>query len=218
MARAIDRAAKEHALRHIGMPDCLHVPIAAVDAAAIRTYIGEIVQELGRGSPPKALLVQIDEPPPRDRSLPIWAYEKSRIFFQRDQVWVRVEYTRYRQAYQKAFPSEDIGGKILSHCMNRRIASLKGFQYVRITPTSRAANSSSAFSEGWGVALYGKPNELTAFKRRGVAIQYADLSDLMLMLDLSLGGGIMDAVNAGQKLVLPPAQGALKWPRDTKLD
>jgi len=209
----IDHAAKEHAVRSIGMPECLHVPIAAVDETAIRTYVGEIVEELGRGSPSRALLVHVDEPPPRDESLPIWEHERSRIFHQREQVWVRVEYTRYRQAYRKAFPSEDIADKILSHCMNRRIAALKGFQYMRITPTTRGANSSSAFSENWGVALWSKPAEIASFKRRGVAIQYADLSDLMLMLDLNLGGGIMDAVNAGQKLILPPTLGALKWPR-----
>ena len=34
-----------------------------------------------------------------------------------------------------------------------------------------------------------------------VYIQYGDLCDLMLMLDLRLGGGVMDAVNEGQKLV-----------------
>jgi hypothetical protein len=34
-------------------------------------------------------------------------------------------------------------------------------------------------------------------------VQYADLTDLMLMLDLKLGGGFMDAVNDGQKLLRP---------------
>ena len=91
--------------------------------------------------------------------------------------------------------------------MNRRIGALKGFQYVRITPITRGSNSSSGFSENWGVALWSKPDELAAFKKRGVAIQYADLSDLMLMLDLKLGGGIMDAVNAGQELIVPRAAG-----------
>lgn len=186
------------------------MPIAAIDEAAIGTYVGDIIKELGTGSPPKAFLVRIDEPPPRDARLPIWDQEGSKIFYQREQVWVRVEYTRYREAYRRAFPTEDIADKILSHCMNRRIAALKGFQYVRITPTTRGANSSSGFSESWGVALWSKPDELASFKRRGVAIQYADLSDLMLMLDMKLGGGIMEAVNAGQKLILPSAQVTLK--------
>jgi hypothetical protein len=213
MALLIDHNAKEHALRSIGIPECLHVPIAAVDEAAIRSYVGDIVQELNRSSPPAAFLIHVDKPPPKDESLPIWGYAGSATLHRREQVWVRIEYTRYRQAYQKAFPAENIANKILSHCMNRRIAALKGFQYVRITPTSRKANSSSAFSESWGVALYRKAAELAAFKRRGVFIQYADLSDLMLMLDLNLGGGIMDAVNAGQQLILPPAERALKWPK-----
>ncbi len=201
MVRAIDYAAKEHAFRRIGMPECLHVPVAAVDESAIRTYIGEIVQPLGRGMPRGALLVHIDEPPLRDDRLPIWDREESRIFYQRQQVWVRIEYTRYRQAYRKAFPLEDLTDKILSHCMNRRAAALKGFHYVRIVPVTRSANSSSAFSEGWGVAGYRKATELAAFKQRGLAIQYADLPDLMLMLDMKVGGGIMSAVNAAQKLI-----------------
>lgn len=60
MALSIDRNAKEHALRHLGMPECLHVPIAAVDEAAIRTYVGEIVQGLRRNSPSGALLATLN--------------------------------------------------------------------------------------------------------------------------------------------------------------
>ena len=93
----------------------------------------------------------------------------------------------------------------MSHAMNRRIAALKGFAYVRITPTSRGCNSSSGFSEQWGVTLHSLPDQIAANQRRGAFIQYADLSDLMLMLDLKLGGGVMDAVNEGQKLVRPRA-------------
>lgn len=119
------------------------------------------------------------------------------------QVWVHVGYTRYRNAYKKAFPSEDIADKVLSHTMNRRVAVLKGFQYVRITPVSRGANSSSGFTENWGVALHGAPGRTPEEARRGASIQYADLSDLMLMMDLKLGGGVMSAVNEGQALVEP---------------
>jgi hypothetical protein len=38
-------------------------------------------------------------------------------------------------------------------------------------------------------------------------IQYADLSDLMLMLDMKLGGGVMDAVNVAQRLIDPRPEG-----------
>ncbi len=199
----VDHAAREMALRRWALPDCLHVPIAAVDEAAIATYVGTIERILADGSPRKAFLVEIREPPPIDHSLPIWELERSRIFHMRWQVWVHIAFTRYRNAYRKAFPSEAIDGLVLSHAMNRCVAALKGFAYVRITPTSRRNNSSSAFSENWGVALHGTPEQIAANRRRGAFIQYADLSDLMLMLDMQLGGGVMAMVNEGQQLVRP---------------
>ena len=129
--------------------------------------------------------------------------KSAEIFHRPLQVWVHANYNGYRRAYKKAFPNEDIDGKVLSHALNRRIAVLQGFQYVRITPVARESNSSSAFSEKWGVTLHGSPKQMMANKRRGAFIRYADLAELMLMMDMRLGGGIMDAVNEGQKLVRP---------------
>ena len=72
---------------------------------------------------------------------------------------------------------------------------------MRLTPVSGVANVSSAFSEQWAKVLR-KPKEPVVTRRAGPPfIQYADLSDLMLMLDMMLGGGVMDAVNEGQKLL-----------------
>jgi hypothetical protein len=203
MSFLIDHVAKEIALTRSALPECLHVPIAAVDEAAISNYIGEIEQVLANGLPPKAFLVKAKEAPPIDPQLPIWELASSSVFFQRRQVWVHSAFGGYRKAYKKAFPEEDIDGKILSHAMNRRTAVLKGFAYVRITPTSRGCNSSSAFSEGWGVTLHSTPEQMKANQRRGAFIQYADLCDLMVMLDIKVGGGVMAVVNEGQKLVRP---------------
>jgi hypothetical protein len=154
-------------------------------------------------SPPKAFLVKAKQAPPIDPQLPIWELPSSNVFFQRRQVWVHSAFGGYRKAYKKAFPEENIDGKILSHAMNRRTAALKGFAYVRITPTSRGCNSSSAFSESWAVTLHSSPKQMEANRRRGAFIQYADLSDLMVMLDIKVGGGVMAVVNEGQKLVTP---------------
>ena len=203
MTYAIDEIAREIALRRYGIPECLHVPIAAVDEHAITTYVGEILQGFGRGTPARALLVRAKDPPAVDNRFPIWDVEGSQIFHERMQVWVHHSYNRYRSAYRKALPAENIDGKILSHAMNRRVAALKGFQYVRLTPTSRRANSSSAFSEGWAFDFHSTPGQIAANRQRRAFIQYADLTDLMLMLDMNLGGGIMEAVNDGQKLVKP---------------
>jgi hypothetical protein len=206
MSFSVDHAAREVALTRWALPDCLHVPIAAVDEAAIATYIGEIERVLADRSPQRAFLVKIKEPPPVDHRLPIWDLPASRVFHTHHQVWVHIAFTRYRHAYRKAFPAESIDGKVLSHAMNRRVAALKGFSYVRITLTSRRCNSSSAFSEEWGVALHGTPEQIAANRRRGAFIQYADLSELMVMLDLNIGGGVMGAVNEGQALVRPKVQ------------
>ena len=199
----IDKAAREVALTRWALPECLHVPIAAVDEAAITAYIGEIEAVLAGGSPRKALLVRIKEPPSIDTQLPIWEIPGSKVLHERRQVWVHIGYTRYRRAYRTAFPNQPIDGQILSHALNRRTAALMGFSYVRITPNSRGCNSSSAFSEQWGVALHATPEQVAANRRRGAFIHYADLAALMVMLDMKVGGGVMDAVNEGQKLVRP---------------
>jgi hypothetical protein len=122
-------------------------------------------------------------------------------------VWVHRDYGRYRHAYQRAFPDVDLRGWVLSHAMNRRLAALKGFGFVRLTPTSRAANSSSAFSEGWAIDRHTLAEQIEINRRLGLFVQYADLTDIMLMLDRTLGGGVMDAVNEGQALIRPVARG-----------
>jgi hypothetical protein len=208
MSFLIDHAAKEIALTRWALPECLHIPVAAVDQTAIENYVGEIEQVLVGRSPPKAFLVKVKDPPLIDSRLPIWELASSSILFQRRQVWVHIAFSRYRNAYKKAFPEEFIDGKVLSHAMNRRTAALKGFAYVRITPTSRGCNSSSAYSENWAVELHGSREQAAANQRRGAFIQYADLSDLMVMLDMKIGGGVMAVVNEGQALVRPRATGA----------
>jgi hypothetical protein len=139
----IDEAARNLALR-FGIPVDLQIPIAAADEAAISTYIGEVVAVLGRQSARRALLVRVFEPPPRDGRYPIWRQDGYDILHQPLQVWVKVAYGAYRRAYRTAFPDEILDDRVLSHAMNRRIAVLKGFRFVRLTPTSRRANSSSA--------------------------------------------------------------------------
>ncbi|MDR3487392.1 MAG: hypothetical protein P4M05_21110 [Bradyrhizobium sp.] len=206
--KMIDEVAREVALTRSALPECLHVPIAAVDEAAIARYIGDVIGVFGRRSTRKALLVRTRTVLCPDDRFPIWGLEASAILRSELQVWVDVAYTRYRWAYCCAFPEEALGDKVLSHAMNRRVATLKGFQYVRITPTSRRANSSSRFSEDWGVALHRASTRTASEWRRGAFIQYADLSELMLMLDMNLGGGVMDAVNEGQRLVRPLPQPA----------
>jgi len=197
----IDEIAREMALKRYGIPPCLHVPVAAVDERAITRYVGEIVSTLSGAGTRRAFLVRRSDPPAAELDYPIWENPQSGILHQELQVWVHVGFTRYRSAYQRAFPLVDLSGSVISHTRNRRMAALMGFDFVRLTATSRSANSSSAFSEGWGVSLHGDPAQKEANRQRGFSIAYADLTELMLMLDMKLGGGVMDAVNEAQKLI-----------------
>lgn len=201
----LDHAAREVALTRWCLPECLHIPVAALDEAAITTYIGEIECVLAEGTPRKAFLIKTKKPPSIDTRLPIFELPASAILHERRQVWVHIAFTRYRHAYRSAFPDHAIEDKVLSHALNRRVAALMGFSYVRITPNTRGSNSSSSFSEQWGVTLHGTPEQASANRRRGASIHYADLAALMVMLDMKPGGGIMDAVNEAQLLVRPRA-------------
>lgn len=193
----IDEVAREIALRKWVLPECLHAPIAAVDEDAIQTYVGEIDRVLSRASTRRAFLVRIKTPPTIETDLPICHHPNVGTIHSPFQVWVHVAYTRYRAAYRAAFPDQALDRKVLSHCINRRMAALQGFEFVRIVPVSRSANSGSGFSENWGVALRQRQKSSI----RPPYIQYADLASLMLMIDINPGGGVMQVVNEGQTLV-----------------
>ena len=197
----IDNVAREVAFKKSVLPECLHVPIAAVDESSICRYIGAIVGVVSITTARRALLVKIPPPPKRDQRLPIWEWAESAVLYQPIQLWVHVNYTGYRKAYKRAFPKEDITKKVINHILNRRIARIKGYEYVRVSSVTRGINSSSGYSENWGVNLKRKPDMTKEEIRGGAYIQYADLCDLMVMMNIKVGGGVMGLVNEGQYLV-----------------
>jgi hypothetical protein len=187
-----------------GLLPCLYVPIAARHIAAIETYVGNIVSELSRDS--KALLVEAHDPEPQDYRLSIWSVPGAEVLHYPKQVWVQVDYTAYRGAYVRAYPVTDLSGLVLDHVMNRRLARLKGFSYLRIVPISRNSNSSrGSLSEGWGVDYHSTPEMMAKNRASLASVQYADLCDIVKMLNMEGGGSFMQNVNDAQKLVdLPP--------------
>ena len=125
---------------------------------AIERYVGKIVGTLAKKSPYKALLVEAYEPEKADERLEIWKLPQSAVLHQSKQVWVHVDYSAYRRAYRQAFQGVDLSEFVLDHVMNRRVARLKYFEYLRIVPISRAANSShGGHSEKWAVEYHGSP-------------------------------------------------------------
>ena len=201
-----------HAIRipkDSGLLPCLYIPIAARDTDAIETYVGRIAMQLAPDSPGKALLVEAHEPEKADDRLAIWDVPEAVVLHHPRQVWVHVDYRAYRRAYMQAFPDFDLTGLVLDHVMNRRVARLKGFAYLRIVPISRGANSShGALNEGWGVEYHGSREMREKNRASQAVVQYADLADITKMLNRKGGGSFMDNVNEAQKLVdLPDDDG-----------
>ncbi|MCE9637128.1 MAG: hypothetical protein K8T90_15595 [Planctomycetes bacterium] len=189
-----------------GLPPCLFVPIAARDVGAIQTYVGRTIALLAGRVPDRAVLVEAYEPEAADPRLPIWAMPRAGVLHARLQVWVDVDYHPYRRAYGRAFPEVVLKGLVLDHVLNRRVARLKGFRYLRLVPISNATNAShGGLSEGWGVELNSSPPVRTINAASKAVVQYADLADIVKMLDMEGGGGLMDTVNDAQAWVVPPA-------------
>ena len=196
--RAVDKIAEEKGLRY--MPAGLLIPIAAKDEHSISKYIGTISSVIAKSEPNKALLVVIDEMPTINERLAIWKLKESAILYFHKQVWVHVDYKGYRTAYEKAFPNENIKGLVLDHIMNRRVAKLKGFNYLRIIPILREVNSSSGnVTEKYGYG-YHNSSEMKRINSESMPyIQFADIADVVKMLNIKTGGSLQEGVNEAQK-------------------
>ena len=187
------------------MSPCLYIPIGARNEAAIERYVGRIARTLAGGAANLALLVEAAAPPEREARLPIWQLAAARIFHAPHQVWVHVDFAAYRRAYLQAFPDESLQDRVLDHVLNRRVARLKGFFYLRIIPISRGANSSSGgLSERWGAEYHSSPKMRQLSSESRASVQYADLADVVKMLDIKTGGSVQDPVNEAQSLVRVP--------------
>ena len=195
-----DPAGMERALRKYAMPANLLIPIAAANREALYTYVGKDTTELAGTCHGNALIVRCECGPDRS-NLRVWRNVKASVLNTEYQLWVRPGYNSYRRAYRLAFPDDHIDGLVIHHIMNRRYAAAHGFEYVRVTPISRSSNSSSGFSENWGVELT-KQGVLSS--RKGIEqIGYADLPQLMSMLDMRVGGGVMEQVRLAAEFLQP---------------
>ena len=205
MSEPIPRPIDQHATRipkNSGLAPCLYVPIAARDKNAIEAYVGKVVMQLAPAFPDTAFLVEAYQPEKADDLLAIWKLPEAQVLHHTKQVWVHVNHRAYRRAYQQAFPDFDLKDFVLDHVMNRRVARLKGYMYLRIVPISRGSNSShGTLSEGWAVEYHSSPEMREKNRQSQAVVQYADLADIAKMLNMQGGGSNMDNVNELQKLV-----------------
>lgn len=200
-----DDFAHDLAKHRFGLPWCLHVPIAARDEASVHSYVGRVIDVVVAGRPSMALLVETEPSEQMDSTLPIWQEPGASNLFRSPQLWVHVDFKGYRRAYAKAFPAENISGLDVDHMLSRNVAKVKDFAYVRLLAITRAANrSSGGLSEKWAVEYHSSERMRSKNLASPARIQYADLADIVKMLDLKTGGALQDPVNEAQALVRPP--------------
>ncbi len=188
--------------KNSGLAPCLYVPIAARDRSAIERHVGNVERVLVSGSPEAVLLVACQAPLERDALLPIWNHPNVGTLHCVKQVWAHVDFKYYRKAYQTALPENDLSGLVIDHVLNRRVARVKGFSYVRLVAITRGANSSSGgLCEKWELDYHSSDRMREINAKSQASVQYADLADLVKMLDMKTGNSIMDGVNEAQALV-----------------
>lgn len=182
------------------MAPCLHIPVGVRNRDAIEHFVGSVIHEFKSVNDTPMFVVSLHNVDSVDLRLPVWQLAAAAQLHAKVQVWVHIDSRRYRHAFREAFPDVDLRGKDVDHVMNRDIARLKGFDFVRLIAISRAANrSSGSVSEKWGIAEQRKST-----RRSDARVQYADIADIVKMLDIKTGGGVMDAVNEAQALFEVP--------------
>lgn len=197
------------------MPPCLRIPVAARDINAIVKFVGKVEIELSRPGSESALLVRVSDraPPPEKRcelDLPVWKMDAAAAFHWNPQVWVDIDYGRYRSAYARAFPDLDISRVVVDHIENRRRARKIGWKYVRLCHVSTSVNVSSGQSaERLGVSF---AETTTGGRMRWGQIKYADVADLTKMLGIRIGGGPQDGLRDALRLFEPVAGSSHRGP------
>ena len=185
-----------------GLTQDLFVPIAAAGIGAIETYIGVVKNTvLGRKRPINAVVVEV-KPPPRNPRVPLWRQPEADRFHRRlhppRQLWVHVDYSGYRRAWNRLGFPELGSGVVLDHIRNRAAVRISGYRhpFVRLCPVSMETNTSSGLDSGQEgmekVELRKLEQQPDHIRRRmkhclSAPIVLADPIDLTKMLDIPPG-------------------------------
>lgn len=169
----------------------LLIPIAARDREALAKYAGTITQLSSNAL--NAFILTPHRTPLPNLKRPIWHVKGVEVLHSFKQTWFHVNYTNYRKAYQTAFPEQDLTNCVFYHVMNRRVARLKRFNYLRIVPISRTANCSSGnFTEKCGIAFHNSDRMRMVNSESPVFIQYCDKADIIIILRIQTGGKVQE--------------------------
>lgn len=197
----VDQKAKDRAMI-LGMPADVHILIGARDKNSIIKYIGSI-ESIDTVHSESAFIVNPYFNPELNSKLPLWKIKESGILHAQKQVWVHVDYRHYRSAYIKACPEENVTEMVLDHILNRRVARLKGFDYLRIIPVTKAVNASSGgVTEKYGFGHHSTERMKKINQDDRAFIEYADIADMVKMLNQKTGGKFQDSIRDAIELLI----------------
>ncbi len=202
------------------LPACLHIPIAARSVEDIVEFVGTIADRIvARDGLINALCVEpYDRVAVKDPRVALWrepraAYYEAQLHPAK-QVWVHVDFRRYRAAYQRFGLPRMPERHVLDHVHNRHAARLRGYlhPYLRLCPVSGAVNTSGGVDAGGegmekaymrSLLAQEKPPDgiLARFAKR--TIIYADPMDITKMLDIAPGTQVLNGVRDTMVLLYP---------------
>ncbi|NQV18207.1 MAG: hypothetical protein HQ534_06670 [Armatimonadetes bacterium] len=137
-----------------GLSSDLFVPIAAKDINTIEKYVGTIIMLIpGRKRPANALVIEAHRPNPNPL-VPLWNQRKADQYYSRlhplKQLWVHVDYTGYRRAWERLGFGKLSSDVFLDHIRNRATIRLCGYRrpFLRLCPVSRETNTSGGLDKG----------------------------------------------------------------------
>ena len=186
------------------LPPCLCVPIAAKSREAIEEGVGCVSQaKTSRTGRIDALLVHPHQHPiTRTVGVKLWSQPDADLIQARlhpnAQVWVHVDYTAYRRAYQFFGMPPLPNGYFLDHVQNREAVRLRGHShpYLRLCPVSHKVNTSGGSVHGGEGIEKDVVRDLATFpawfqklfyEAMQHPLRYADPMDLTKMLDVPPG-------------------------------
>lgn len=203
-----------------GLPPCLHVPIAAAEVADIETFVGavEVARKDSQGRVAALRVKPYRHGKPAAGTARLWrepqADEHAERLFPEFQLWVHVDYTRYRDAWHKLGMPPLAVGQVLDHVQNRKALRLRwcSHPWLRLCPVSRATNSNSGHATGAEgmerahlARVRSEPQTSAELKALVLSyrIIYADPQDLTKMLDIPPGTFVLEGVRDTQRLFDP---------------
>jgi|GEM_PF-2242587 len=180
------------------LPRCFITPIASKSLEAIQKFVGKI--ETIEGHPNEAFIVNFEKyEVPND--FDVWKHPRSCFINCEKQLWVEVNFRKYRKVYKDVFPEiEDFKDFAIDHLMNRKLARAFDYKYIRLIHIDKITNALHGVSHetlsvrGDNYDLQSKEikkaSHIQEEKLRQInqQIQYADVFELSKLLNLKTFG------------------------------